>query len=318
MKEIIIVDSLSRDYVIKDRISFFKTEKKIKRALKDISFTIKEGEIVGYIGNNGAGKSTTIKLLLGILTSTKGSIKVFGEDPFNNRQKNANNIGALFGQKSHLWWDLPLIDSFKYLSKIYGVEDEEWLNYLITELNVKEYLYQPVRQLSLGQRMRGEFIASIIHKPKLVFLDEPTIGLDIETKKKIMELILKINAKYNTTIILTTHEISDIEKVCKRMILINDGEISYDGGVKSFKNIFNKYKKLKMYGENLVDFEQQGIWSLRTNVDSKEFVFDETKFSVLDIIKLIPNDSIVTQTEVVDLNLQEVLLVKDKAGEDYE
>ena len=288
----------------------FETEEKFSK--------IKEGEIVGYIGNNGAGKSTTIKLLLGILTSTKGSIKVFGKDPFVNRQKNAKNIGALFGQKSHLWWDLPLIDSFEYLSKIYEVDNKEWLDYLITELNVKEYLYQPVRQLSLGQRMRGEFIASIIHKPKLVFLDEPTIGLDIETKKKIMELILKINEKYNTTIILTTHEISDIEKVCKRMILISDGEINYDGEVKSFKQIFNKYKKLKMYGENILDLNEEGILPLRTNIDSKEFVFDETKFNVLDIIKLLPNESIITQTEVLELNLQEVLLVKDKTGDKYE
>ncbi|MGX7112856.1 ATP-binding cassette domain-containing protein [Gemella cuniculi] len=175
MKEIISVDSLSKDYIIKNRISFFNTEKKIKRALKNINFSIKEGEIVGYIGNNGAGKSTTIKLLLGILTSTKGCIKVFGKDPFINRQKNARYIGALFGQKSHLWWDLPLIDSFEFLSKIYDADNKEWLDYLITELNIKEYLYQPVRQLSLGQRMRGEFIASIIHKPKLVFLDEPTM-----------------------------------------------------------------------------------------------------------------------------------------------
>ena len=276
MKEIISVESLSKDYIIKNRVGFFNTEKIVKQALKDINFSIKEGEIVGYIGNNGAGKSTTIKLLLGILTTTKGSIKVFGKDPFVNRQKNAKNIGALFGQKSHLWWDLPLIDSFEYLSKIYEVDNKEWLDYLITELNVKECLYQPVRQLSLGQRMRGEFIASIIHKPKLVFLDEPTIGLDIETKKKIMELILKINEKYNTTIILTTHEISDIEKVCKRIL------------------------------------------PLRTNIDSKEFVFDETKFNVLDIIKLLPNESIITQTEVLDLNLQEVLLVKDKTGDKYE
>ena len=166
--------------------------------------------------------------------------------------------------------------------------------------------------------MRGEFIASIIHKPQLVFLDEPTIGLDIETKKKIMELILKINEKYNTTIILTTHEISDIEKVCKRMILISDGEINYDGEVKSFKQIFNKYKKLKMYGENIVDLDEEGILPLRTNIDSKEIVFDETKFNVLDIIKLLPNESIITQTEVLDLNLQEVLLVKDKTGDKYE
>ena len=300
MKEIISVESLSKDYIIKNRVSFFNTEKTVKQALKDINFSIKEGEIVGYIGNNGAGKSTTIKLL------------------FVNRQKNAKNIGALFGQKSHLWWDLPLIDSFEYLSKIYEVDNKEWLDYLITELNVTEYLYQPVRQLSLGQRMRGEFVASIIHKPQLVFLDEPTIGLDIETKKKIMELILKINEKYNTTIILTTHEISDIEKVCKRMILISDGEINYDGEVKSFKKIFNKYKKLKMYGENIVDLDEEGILPLRTNIDSKEFVFDETKFNVLDIIKLLPNESIITQTEVLDLNLQEVLLVKDKTGDKYE
>ncbi|MBU0279066.1 MULTISPECIES: ATP-binding cassette domain-containing protein [unclassified Gemella] len=318
MKEIVSVDSLSKDYIIKNRVSFLKTEKKIKNALKNITFKISEGEIVGYIGNNGAGKSTTIKLLLGILTATKGSIKVLGKDPFVNRQSNAKNIGVLFGQKSHLWWDLPLIDSFKYLSKIYDLEDEEWLNYLIKELNVTEYLYQPVRQLSLGQRMRGEFIASIIHKPKLVFLDEPTIGLDIETKRIIIELILKINKQYNTTIILTTHEISDIEKTCKRMILISDGQITYDGAVKSFKDIFNKYKKIKMYGENLYDLKKEGIFLLRTNIDSKEFVFDESKFNVIDLLKLIPNESIVTQTEVLKLNLQEVLLVKDKLGESYE
>ncbi|MBF0714408.1 ATP-binding cassette domain-containing protein [Gemella sp. GH3] len=318
MQEVIKVKNLNKDYIIKNRISFFRTSKEIKHAIKDISFSISEGEIVGYIGANGAGKSTMIKLLLGILSKTSGSINVFGKEPFYNRQKNASNIGVLFGQKSHLWWDLPLIDSFNYLAKIYDNEDKEWLEYLIEELNVREYLLQPVRQLSLGQRMRGEFIASIIHKPKLIFLDEPTIGLDIETKNKIMELILKINEKYNTTIILTTHEISDIEKVCKRMILIDEGSLKYDGKVKKYKEIYNNYKKIKMYGENIVDFSVDGIFLLRTNVDSKEFVFDVTKFTQLDIIKMIPNQCVVKETKLLDLNLQEILLVKSKVGDTCE
>ena len=172
------------------------SEKAKKKVISDLNLEIHQGEIVGYIGENGAGKSTTIKMILGIIPADSGEVTVFGRKSFNNRRRNAKDIGVLFGQKSHLWWDLPLIDSFNFLQKIYSKtskQDMEWLKWLMSELEVDDYVDQPVRELSLGQRMRGEFICALIHSPKLVILDEPTIGIDVQTKKKMMEMILKIN-----------------------------------------------------------------------------------------------------------------------------
>ena len=254
MERLIQIKGLSRDYKVAKReggfLKFmFSRKHEIIHAVKDIDFSIQKGELVGFVGPNGAGKSTTIKMLSGILAPTSGEVLVMGNDPFKKRRQNAFHIGVVFGQRSQLWWDLPIGDTFKLLKKIYKTPDD------IYEKNLalfKEYLdlesiwNQPVRQLSLGQRMRAEIAAAILHNPELLFLDEPTIGLDIVAKRQIREFILKLNRDYQTTVILTSHDMKDIEEICNRIILIDKGGIVIDCPVDELKNSYNKAAVVKV------------------------------------------------------------------------
>ena len=215
------------------------------RAVDGISFDIEEGEIVGYIGANGAGKSTTIKMMCGILHPTGGSVTVDGLDFDKNRQKINRRMGVVFGQKTQLWWDIPLIETFKILKSIYEVSDEDYnerFEYLCDLLDMKPFLTQTVRSLSLGQRMRADFAAALLHSPKIVYLDEPTIGLDVLVKDKIRGAIKELNKKYNITVILTTHDMKDIEELCNRIIIIDKGKILYDGSLANIKYRFGNTK----------------------------------------------------------------------------
>ncbi len=219
--------------------SLFKRETVYSQALKGINFSIRKGEMVGFVGPNGAGKSTTIKILSGVLYPSAGSVDVIGFVPWLQRTKYVANIGAVFGQKSQLWWDLPPIDSF-YLSKgIYKIPDsefEERLETMSTILRIKEVMHRPTRDLSLGERMKCEFIMALLHNPQILFLDEPTIGVDALAKEEIREFLLQINRKYRTTVILTTHDMEDIEELCKRIIIIDDGRIIFDGSLDEIKD----------------------------------------------------------------------------------
>lgn len=217
------------------------------KAVDSISFDIDEGEIVGYIGANGAGKSTTIKMMCGILYPTSGEITVDGMDFTKNRRTINREMGVVFGQKTQLWWDIPLIETFKILKSIYEVPDEEYeerFNYLCDLLDMRPFLTQTVRSLSLGQRMRADFAAALIHSPKIVYLDEPTIGLDVLVKDKIRGAIKELNRKYNTTVILTTHDMKDIEELCNRIIIIDKGRILYDGSLSNIKYRFGNTKTI--------------------------------------------------------------------------
>ena len=214
-------------------------------AVDGISFDISEGEIVGYIGANGAGKSTTIKMMCGILHPTSGSVTVDGLDFEKNRQKINRQMGVVFGQKTQLWWDIPLIETFKILKSIYEVPEDEYnerFEYLCDLLELRPFLTQTVRSLSLGQRMRADFAAALIHSPKIVYLDEPTIGLDVLVKDKIRSAIKELNKKYNITVILTTHDMKDIEELCNRIIIIDKGKILYDGSLSNIKYQFGNTK----------------------------------------------------------------------------
>lgn len=243
--KIIEVTGLCRDYsVVKKNKSggvFRGRTSETIHAVRNVSFDIEKGETVGFIGPNGAGKSTTIKMLVGILHPTRGTVRVLRNEPYKYRKENARHIGVVFGQKSQLWWDLPVIDTYTLLKKIYRIPEEVYQRNLeaYTEcLQMKEFLYQPVRQLSLGQRMRAEMCAALLHEPEILFLDEPTIGLDIVVKKQIREMIRQINREKNVTILLTTHDLQDIEEVCDRIILINHGEIVVDGQLKEVRRRF--------------------------------------------------------------------------------
>ena len=210
----------------------FTRNYKIHAAVDNISLTVKQGEMVGYIGENGAGKSTTIKMLTGILTPTSGSIIVNGMNPHKQREEFVRTIGVVFGQRSQLWWDIAVQESFRLLKKVYRVSDEEYnrhMGHVIETLEIGPLLDKPVRKLSLGQRMRCELAAALIHNPPLLFLDEPTIGLDVLVKLKIRKFLKEINEQYKTTILLTTHDLTDIEALCERVVLLDEGKIIYDG-----------------------------------------------------------------------------------------
>lgn len=252
---IIEVNGLQKEFMIAKRETGFvgamkslvKREFIKKEAVKNISFSIEKGEMVGYIGPNGAGKSTTIKMLTGILVPSAGDVRVNGIVPYENRQENAKNIGVVFGQRTQLWWDLPTIESFELLKAIYRVSDSRYkenMDIFKDILGLDEFLNTPVRQLSLGQRMRADIAASLLHDPPILFLDEPTIGLDVVAKEKMRTFIQEINKEKEVTVILTTHDMEDIEKLCKRMVLIDHGQKVYDGDILAVKNRFGKTRTL--------------------------------------------------------------------------
>lgn len=247
----IIVENLKKEYKLVKRDpglkgavkSLFNRKYEIKQAVKGIDFSIQQGESVGYIGANGAGKSTTIKMLTGILTPTDGKVTVNGLVPYENRQKNAVNIGAVFGQRTQLFWDIPVRESYHLLKHIYEIPEQQFQETIamFTEvLNLEPLLGIPVRQLSLGQKMRCELAAAFLHRPKVVYLDEPTIGLDIAVKVKIRKFIKEMNQRWGTTVLLTTHDMQDIEEICDRIIIIDGGEILYDGGLEEIKRQFGQ------------------------------------------------------------------------------
>lgn len=235
--------------------TLFSREFDTKVAVNDVSFSIQPGELVGYIGPNGAGKSTTIKILTGILVPTAGEVRVRGLVPYHRRVENARQIGVVFGQRTQLWWDLPTVESFQLLQHIYKVPQERFrrnMDRFRDLLGLDEFLNTPVRQLSLGQRMRADLAAALLHDPEVVYLDEPTIGLDVVAKEKIRDFIRAINRERGVTVILTTHDMQDIEKICERMILIDRGTVIYDGPVAQIKERFGKQRTL------VVDLEPNG------------------------------------------------------------
>lgn len=219
----------------------------VKHAVQDISFSVEPGELIGYLGPNGAGKSTTIKMLTGILEPTSGEAEVAGVVPWRRRQANALNIGVVFGQRSQLWWDLPLIESFDLVAQMYQVEPDRYranLGQFREILALDEFIETPVRQLSLGQRMRGELTAALLHDPRVVYLDEPTVGLDVVAKERIRTFIADINRERAATVVLTTHDLADVERLCSRVILIDHGRVLFDGSVERLKETYAPHREL--------------------------------------------------------------------------
>jgi len=218
-----------------------------KVAVEGVTMALDEGELVGYIGPNGAGKSTTIKMLTGILVPTAGAVRVAGLVPSAQRRRNARNIGVVFGQRSQLYWDLPLIESFELLRAIYGIPRDRYrtnLSHFTETLDMEPFLRTPVRQLSLGQRMRGDFAAAMLHDPKVVFLDEPTIGLDLVAKEAIRTFVARVNQERGTTFILTTHDLADVERLCRRIVLIDHGTLVYDGEIEALRDRYGTHRTL--------------------------------------------------------------------------
>lgn len=233
--------------------SIFKPKNEIITAVNDISFEVPRGEILGFIGPNGAGKSTVIKMLTGILTPTSGECFIDGKNPQKNRKKYVKEIGVVFGQRTQLWWDLALQETYAVLKEIYEIDDKDYkerMAMLNEVLNLNDFIKSPVRTLSLGQRMRADIAAALLHNPKVLFLDEPTIGLDVVVKDNIRKAIQEINRKQKTTVILTTHDLSDIELLCKRIVMIDKGEKIFDGNLSDLKQ---KYGQIRSLSFVLVD-----------------------------------------------------------------
>ncbi|WP_405920970.1 ATP-binding cassette domain-containing protein [Streptomyces longwoodensis] len=228
------VDGLEKVFAVRRRTGFLKRERREVRAVDGISFTVGRGEMVGYIGPNGAGKSTTIKMLTGILVPSGGRLRVAGIDPARERTRLARRIGVVFGQRTTLWWDLPLIDSYRLMHRMYRIPDARYrenLDRLVELLGLGDLLDVPVRQLSLGQRMRGDIAAALLHDPEVLYLDEPTIGLDVVSKARVREFLREVNAERGTTVLLTTHDLQDIEQLCHRVMVIDHGRLMYDGAL---------------------------------------------------------------------------------------
>ena len=321
------VDCISKTFKVAKRNSglraalksFFKREYTYIDAVKNVSFSIEKGEIVGYIGPNGAGKSTTIKMLSGILLPTAGNIRVNGLDPFKDRKKYVSNIGVVFGQRSQLSWDIPAEDTFDLLKDIYDLSDKEYQKTkteLVNLLNIQEVMKQPVRSLSLGQRMRCEIAASLLHKPKILFLDEPTIGLDAESKKIVRDFIKKLNKNHKTTVILTTHDMTDIEALAKRIILIGKGELLYDGSLSNLKKKYGSYKEVLISTNEKIDkIRLKGIIKKSKNINGYSFIIDS---NVLSLSKLLNNLSLKYVINDIDIKNESIDDVILKLYHDYE
>ena len=320
---IIKVKDLVKTYKIIEKedglIGYFKNLIKPKykefTAVNHINFEIREGELVGYIGENGAGKSTTIKMLTGLLTPTSGEVVVDNLVPNKNRIENNKKIGAVFGQKTQLWWDLPVIESFRLIKKMYKIPDGEYrknLKKFSEILELDNLLEKQVKNLSLGQKMRCEIAATFLHNPKVVYLDEPTIGLDVLVKERIRAFIKEINKEKNTTVILTTHDLKDIEDVCDRIILLDKGQIIYDGEKEKFKETYGKQVIAQIIVKN-----KTSLITTETINDEFEVVeesdeqvkirFNHDKYTIMDIVNRISNYCEITDMHIEEQGLEEIL-----------
>ena len=298
--------------------NFFKRDYKIVKAIDDISFSIKKGEIVGYIGPNGAGKSTTIKILTGILTPTEGICKVGKTIPYEEREKYVSKIGVVFGQRSQLWWDIPAEDTFDLLKDIYKINDEEYKKNkqeLVDLLHLEEIMKRPVRQLSLGQRMRCEIAASLLHSPEILFLDEPTIGLDALSKTIVRDFIKKINKEKKVTVILTTHDMSDIETLAKRIILIGNGKVLYDGPLSSLRKKYDTNKYISVSTDGKIDINVDGVIKKEKTRNGYKFIIDSKKIAISDFLGAISSEVSIKDVDIDNETLDDIIL---KLYKDFE
>jgi ABC-2 type transport system ATP-binding protein len=284
--------------------TLFTREQNIVRAVDGVSFDVAEGELVGYLGRNGAGKSTTIKMLTGILVPTSGEVVVNGVVPWRDRQRNAMGIGVVFGQRTQLWWDLPLIESFELIRRMYRMDVPAYrreLDRLTELLEMGEYLRTPVRQLSLGQRMRGDLAAAFLYRPRILYLDEPTVGLDVLAKERIRAFIGEANRSDGTTVILTTHDLRDVERLCRRIVLIEHGRLIFDGRVDELKARYAPGRVLVVQlAAPLGPIDVAGTSEIRREGSRVWLRFDPAATPVAPLIA-----QVVARHEVTDLSLEE-------------
>ena len=296
--------------------SLFKPQFETFEAVKDLNFEIPKGEIFGFIGANGAGKSTTIKMLTGILTPTSGTCLINGKNPQKNRTAYVKDIGVVFGQRTQLWWDLALQETYSVLKEIYDISDTEFhkrMAFLNEVLDLNAFIKDPVRTLSLGQRMRADIAASLLHNPKVLFLDEPTIGLDVAVKDNIRKAIKQINQEEQTTILLTTHDLNDIELLCDRIFMIDRGQEIFDGSVSQLKQRFGKMHEVRFEMTQQLEVERldyhQHFSDLEVIKDGLQVTiqFDATKVAIPDLVKFTLSQVNVKDIAVKDADIEEII-----------
>ena len=309
---IITVEHLSKHFKVHKRRTGFwgnlsstvSRKHDIIKAVDDVNFTLDRGELVGYIGANGAGKSTTIKMLTGILVPTSGHIDVMGLTPYRHRKENTRRIGVVFGQRTQLWWDLPVIDSFELLKHIYEIPQNLYkqnLEFFSELLRLQPFLSTPVRRLSLGQRMRCDLTAALLHNPEILYLDEPTIGLDVVAKEQVRQFLRQVNAERQVTVILTTHDLNDVEKVCQRLIIIDTGKIIYDGGIDALKKRYGKTRVLIVdLAQAYSDIQLEGVDLTRRDGNRIWLAFDRDTISASEVIA-----QLTARYEIQDLTISE-------------
>jgi ABC-2 type transport system ATP-binding protein len=289
--------------------NLFVRESITVRAVDGVSFSIEPGEMLGYIGANGAGKSTTIKILTGILVPTSGKVISNGFVPYRDRRRYTRHLGVVFGQRTQLWWDIAVVESFKLLKEIYEVSDADYksrLGKFAEILGLGDYLHTPVRKLSLGERMRCDLAASLLHNPPLLFLDEPTIGLDVVAKDHIREFLKEVNRTERTTVLLTTHDLSDIEELCKRLMIIDHGRILFDGALQEMKERLSQYNQVKFFLKDrsqlskLQQIAGEGVNLQRLDDLTYLMRFDRSRYSTAEVIR-----NLVNQLEVKDIFIEE-------------
>lgn len=324
MSNIIEIKNITKEFKVLNRREglkgslqdLFSRDYKIVRAVDNISMSIRQGEIVGYLGPNGAGKSTTIKMMTGILEPTSGEILVGGNVPYHNRTKNAQEIGVVFGQRSQLWWALPLVESFKILKDIYGVSDEDYENMLTlykSLVDIEPLLHKPVRQMSLGQRTLSDILAAFLHNPKIVFLDEPTIGLDVSMKAKIRTLIHALNKEKNTTVILTTHDMGDVDALCQRIVIIDKGKMLYDNDMEHLKSFFGSYRTLKIRIDGdlqqLAEKIDKALPDFKVSADDAwiSILVDEEKAKVMEVLSQLQKSYKIRDMQLEEISTEEVI-----------
>ncbi len=320
----IIMKNVSKDFKVLNRHEglkgslkdLFSRDYKIVHAVDDITMTIDQGEIVGYLGPNGAGKSTTIKMMTGVLQPSRGELIVSGNVPYENRSRNAQEIGVVFGQRSQLWWALPLVESFKILKDIYQVNDADYkdiLEFYQSLVDIEPILHKPVRQMSLGQRTLSDILAAFLHNPKIVFLDEPTIGLDVSMKAKIRTLIQALNKEKKTTVILTTHDMGDVDALCKRIVIIDKGKMLYDNDIEHLKGFFGSYRTLKIRINGDLEKEAGNIkkmypeCSISADEDWISILVNEDKIKVIDVLSELQKSYSIKDMQLEEISTEEVI-----------
>lgn len=319
MKPIIQVQNLTKTFKIhhnhKGYLGAFRNlvdhKYELVHAVESISFEVHPGELVGYIGPNGAGKSTTIKMLTGLLVPSSGELTINGFIPWKQRKDYVKGIGAVFGQRTTLWWDLPLVDSLDLLKHIYEIPDEVFqanYNRFREILELDAFINTPVRSLSLGQRMRADLCAAFLHNPSLVFLDEPTIGLDVVAKQRIREFVQYINKEKGTTILLTTHDISDVQKLCERVMIIDLGKILYDGKLNTLLEEFGGQRQLSVeFAEAYPDVQLRDAKVIQTDGNKVVFSFDRKTVSASKLINRLSADYRISDLEVQDQPIEDTI-----------